>query len=256
MGSQIFNIGDFYNKRYFKDVDFSFVLALKSKIQEAAETSISGNNQRLLNATLPCVIKNGCNELEGYKTFNLKVAYPGLITGIGLNHEASIEGEFKLGVHFDSTTGIPVVYGSSVKGVLRCYFEEYCKQLYPDAGIKWDNLQNAIFEGLAYDTQTELSIYKRDVFFDAVIVHANKNGKILSADSITPHDKNPLKNPALITFMKIAPGCEMEFRFLLRDTSVGDKVVFSAKQKADLFAYILKEVGVGAKTNVGYGQFL
>jgi CRISPR-associated protein Cmr6 len=75
----------------------------------------------------------------------------------------------------------------------------------------------------------------------------------LEDDSITPHGDNPLKNPLPITMLKIAPGCEIEFRFRLVD-SVVDGKVFKKEDKLKLFENILKTVGVGAKTNVGYGQ--
>ena len=133
--------------------------------------------------------------------FQLKIAYPGLVTGIGINHEAKIEGEFKLGVHFDYTWGMPVVYGSSVKGVLRSAFEDgyVDKELVESANNKWkeeeriadsmlipkwignpENLKKMIddvFEGKGK------SIYNRDIFFDAVIVRADKKGRILCSDS-------------------------------------------------------------------------
>lgn len=198
-------------------------------------------------------------------TFELEIIYPGLITGIGINHEATIEGEFKLGVHFDWTYGMPVVYGSSVKGVLRAWFKEFYngnRDLY--------DYEMEIFEGRVRDNEAEKkkfgqnweekvkdtknrlyspkSIYDRDIFFDTVITAPDKKGRILCSDSITPHGDNPLKNPTPITFVKIAPGCKLEFRFKL----VGN--IEERKLKLDLFKKILTTVGIGAKTNVGYGQ--
>jgi len=218
-------------------------------------------------------IPNDCCNKD--HSFQLQISYPGLVTGIGINHEAKIEGEFKLGVHLDWTHGMPVVYGSSVKGVLRSAF----KDGYVDAsliekankkeGIREDEkvptwvgdeanhkaILEDIFEG--NENGKPKSIYKRDIFFDAVIVKADKKGRILASDSITPHGgenhNNPLLNPKPITFMKIASGCTMEFRFKLVDTIIDDKK-FTAAQKKTLFEEILKTVGVGAKTNVGYGQ--
>lgn len=182
------------------------------------------------------------NELDN--RFSLDIAYPGLVTGVGINHEAKIEGEFKLGVHFDWTYGMPVVYGSSVKGVLRAYFMDF----YPDkAQPNAKDVFNDIFEG------GKKSIYDRDIFFDAVITHTDPKGRILCSDSITPHGDNPLKNPIPITFLKIAPGCKLEFRFKLVDTKIGDNV-FKKEDKLKLFQEILTTVGIGAKTNVGYGQ--
>ncbi len=180
--------------------------------------------------------------------FSLKVLYPGLITGIGINHEATIEGEFKLGMHFDWTYGMPVVYGSSVKGVLKAYFKEFYDPN-PNQPSK-ENALNDIFKG------DGKSIYNRDIFFDAVIVKPSKN-RILCSDSITPHGDNPLKNPVPITFLKIAPGCQLEFRFKLVRTEMihdGKKQVLTQQEKLDIFKEILTTVGIGAKTNVGYGQ--
>ena len=202
-------------------------------------------------------------------TFQLEIIYPGLVTGIGINHEATIEGEFKLGVHFDWTYGMPVIYGSSVKGVLRAWFKEFYKGNRDPYDYEME-----IFEGKLRDIEAEKkeyktnweekvksaknriythkSIYERDIFFDAVIESPDKKGRILCSDSITPHGgdnhDNPLKNPTPITFLKIAPGCKLQFRF---------KLVGSPEEKdlkRDLFKEILTTVGVGAKTNVGYGQ--
>lgn len=189
--------------------------------------------------------------VETKDAFSLEVIYPGLVTGIGINHEATIEGEFKLGVHFDWTYGMPVVYGSSVKGVLRSYFKEFYDP--QDGQPSADDAFDDIFNG------GKKSIYQRDIFFDAVIVEPDKKGKgrILCSDSITPHGNNPLKNPTPITFLKIAPGCELEFRFKLVTTVIekeGRLLTLSASDKLTLFKEILTTVGVGAKTNVGYGQ--
>lgn len=195
--------------------------------------------------------------------FSLKVVYPGLVTGIGIDHEATIEGEFKLGVHFNWTWGMPVVYGSSVKGMLRSAF----KDGYVDASLiakakvpAWvaDEVNKKaiiddIFEGKDKNGKNK-PIYERDIFFDAVIVEADPKGRILCSDSITPHGNNPLKNPTPITFMKIAPGCKLEFRFKLHNSDFGEDKKMTAIQKKALFEEILKTIGIGAKTSVGYGQ--
>ena len=198
--------------------------------------------------------------------FSLQIIYPGLVTGVGINHETKIEGEFKLGVHFDWTHGMPVVYGSSVKGVLRSAFiaeqkygritryEDYYLNSVTEQRWEQNNIKllfESIFEGK--ENGKPKSIYDRDIFFDAVIVKADPEERILAPDSITPHGDNPLKNPSPLTFLKIASGCTMEFRFKLVD-SVIDGETFTKEQKKTLFEEILKTVGVGAKTNVGYGQ--
>ena len=219
---------------------------MQIKTNKANPRILKKRNARLTEGGLLHVIDK---PLETKDVFSLEIVYPGLVTGIGINHEATIEGEFKLGMHFDWTWGMPVVYGSSVKGMLRSYFKEFYK---PKEGQP--SAQDAIediFNG------GKKSIYKRDVFFDAVITKADKKGRILCSDSITPHGDNPLKNPIPITFLKIAPGCQLEFRFRLVPTEIErDKKVLtlSPKEKLAIFKEILTTVGIGAKTNVGYGQ--
>lgn len=203
-------------------------------------------NTLLTNEGLLYVIEKPVDTEE---TFQLEIVYPGLVTGIGINHEATVEGEFKLGVHFDWTYGMPIIYGSSVKGVLRSYFKEFynAREGQPSIEDAFDD----IFNGGGK------TIYQRDIFFDAVIIKSDKKKRILCSDSITPHGDNPLKNPNPITFLKIAPGCKLEFRFKLVPTRIvkdGKVLTISVKEKLELFKEILTTVGVGAKTNVGYGQ--
>lgn len=258
------NLHKAYYKDYFKDINFGYLL----NVGNEPKADIKRRNGELIAAGLLEIIPK--NPLAN-QSFELQIAYPGLVTGIGINHEAKIEGEFKLGVHFDWTHGMPVVYGSSVKGVLRSAFISKQKNgkiiEYDDYFLKevtkkeWSQeeikiLFDAIFEGKD-EKGNSLSIYDRDVFFDAVITQADSKGRILCSDSITPHGgethDNPLKNPTPLTFLKIASGCKLEFRFKLGDTKIGDKE-FKADKKEVLFKKILTTIGVGAKTNVGYGQ--
>lgn len=276
------NLHKFYYKDYF-DLDKQRRSNEKSKFEYIFEPNPKGDKSltamqnRILTGSsfsddnhIPFIIENpAANRNDSISNFI--VAYPGLVTGIGINHEAKIEGEFKLGVHFDYTYGMPVVYGSSVKGVLRAYFKDFYQGVCDATDLLHD-----IFCGETRDEAMEKkmykdcweekvkleknrkylpkSIYNRDIFFDAVITHADKKGRILCSDSITPHGDNPLKNPTPLTFLKIAPGCTMEFRFKLVDSHIDGKS-FTAAQKKVLFEEILKNLGIGAKTNVGYGQF-
>ena len=228
------------HKYYYKDY-FGGELDWKVIKSEKNERILQKRNDFLTNTGLLYRIEK---PVETNDTFDLEILYPGLVTGIGINHEATIKGEFKLGVHFDWTYGVPIIYGSSVKGVLKSYFKDFYDPKENQPNVK-DAIED-IFEG------GKKSIYDRDIFFDAVIVQADKNGHILASDSITPHD-SPLKNPVPITFLKIAPGCVVEFRYKLVDTIVDGKIL-SAGDKLEIFKTILSTMGIGAKTNVGYGQ--
>lgn len=285
------NIGELYYKEYYKEVNFEYIF--KKNIDRDDEALIKSNealiktkNDNLKKSKL-LLIENPIiaiiNEEEANKlVIKAKISYPGLVTGIGLVHGSKrLKGAFNLGMHFDYTTGMPVVYGSSVKGVLRDYFtRSYCndekcydddlfRDIYKNKGIDVKDLFEDIFNGKKRDKSKDViengvlkkgyvykSIYERDIFFDAVITNAYSDGRethLLEDDSITPHTEGPLKNPIPITMLKIAPGCEIEFRFLLHKYKFEDKE-FGADQKLKLFGHILERVGVGAKTNVGYGQ--
>lgn len=254
------NISKLFFKDYFKEengFNFNHVLTNQEPDEKSKEV-ILDRNEKIKEVELKYIPALPIVGDEG--RFSLKIAYPGLVTGTGLVHDSKkLDGAYNLGMHFDYTWGMPVVYGSSVKGVLRQYFKEYYK-----GNLDVVDLIEDIFDGKVrnkekdqYDCEGRLlvrgydnkSIYQRDIFFDAVIKKTYQR-QLLVDDSITPHGDNPLKEPKPITMLKIAPGCTIEFRFKLEDS--GD---FKKQKKIDLFKEILLAVGVGAKTNVGYGQF-
>lgn len=267
------NLSKAYYKDYFSGVDFKLVTNPDTKQNEIVADSqkVKGKNSKLIhklaNAEYVREAKKTffSGDASGLQEFSLEVRYPGLVTGIGFNHEAGVDGEFKLGVHMDYTSGLPVIYGSSVKGVLRDAFRYdnlfgVLLEIFPEHKQNIAELQNKfksktlaqwtkeIFGDDKSNDKDPRSVYQRDIFFDAIVCKANDAGRILSADSITPHN-GPLKNPTPITFVKIASGCKIKFRFHLKDS---DGV--TADDKMSLFKYILMAFGAGAKTNVGYGQ--
>jgi len=90
-------------------------------------------------------------------------------------------------------------------------------------------------------------IYDRDIFFEAYPAKGDEKGLLLATDSITPHE-DPLKNPNPLLFLKIRSGVSLQFQFKCCDGLI------SKPTKLSLFEYLLTTFGVGAKTNVGYGQ--
>ncbi len=172
------------------------------------------------------------------RTFVLETAYPGLLVGIGLPHglNSGFDNDIGLGFSFDYVTGQPYIPASSVKGVLRHYFEDH-------PGVISIGLAE---KQLDVKALTEEIFDDGDVFLDAVIKSGDKNGRILSSDYITPHKKDT-KNPIPIQMIKLVPGVQIEFRFKLRDG------ILSSDAKEALFRRLLMLFGVGAKTNVGYG---
>ena len=152
----------------------------------------------LRNYQLPEKIKDICDSMqpEANQILEFEVLYPGLITGIGLPHETSTgeNDEYKLGMHFDYTYGIPVIYGSSVKGVLHSYFREYVGKLHIVQNGENKVLSYAKGESLTEEQQKKLEceifgsnidssddndnmpVGNRDIFFDAIPVQAAPQG--------------------------------------------------------------------------------
>ena len=236
------NLYKLYYRDYFKHVDFKALDSVASK------RAVLEANRMLTAPVNPRDLKVG-DLGEGVRTFELQVLYPGLVTGVGIQHEASVEGEFKLGLHIDYTTGLPVIYGSSIKGVVRSYFADTY-----NGTADVNRLIDDIFE-------KNKSIYDKDIFYDAVIVAASADNKILASDAIASHGTSdphyPLIEPNPISFVKIAPGVKLSFRFRLVDTrDEAGNVLMLAEEKLQLFKTILTTYGIGAKTNTGYGQLI
>ena len=184
--------------------------------------------------------------------FKLKVAYPGLLIGSGYIHGIPDDNnDTKIGFYFDYISGYPVIPGSSVKGVLRSFFEgEFLKEKQDlinkllNKKIDIEILKNEIFKGIDKNNNP-INIYKRDKFLDAYVESARDG--LFAFDYITPHEE--FKEPVPVKFLKVKPGVEFVFNFDLQDG------IISAEEKETLFFKLIKLHGVGAKTNSGYGHF-
>lgn len=184
--------------------------------------------------------------------FALKTTYPGLLIGSGYPHPKIKErdDDFQIGFYFDYTTGLPVIPGSSIKGVLRGAFRhpELIKELLDDKNLDIDDLDIEIFGQL---DSTESVVAGKDVFFDAYLVGTDdSDGRIFVDDYITKHPEfegsgslNPVK------FLKIRSEVSYCFQMHLKDG------IINVESKKELFKKIILFMGVGAKTNVGYGHF-
>lgn len=222
------NIGWLFYKDYFKDLNYN---DLKDRQNER---KIQQTVQNILEQS---IVLQKDDEWLGNTHFKATTTYPGLLLGSGNAHELpSVEGQAVLGFSFDYTSGLPVIAGSSIKGVLRSAFRhwEYIAEL-----ISLKTKQDI------EDLETEI-FDNGDIFFDATVV---SQGKILADDYLCPHGDDSLKNPIPLRFIKVAPN--VNFRF---DFELGDGLI-SKMQKAQLFQTLLEDIGLGAKTNVGYGKF-
>lgn len=255
------NIGWLYYKDYYSDLAKTTKPDFKSKSDHIADIRLVKNQSKLRNVNMP---------------IPLTTTYPGVLIGSGYQHEAEGDNEFKVGFYFDYTSGLPVIPGSSVKGALRSAFPfhqkdlgdayrnprlEYIKGLIKNvSGIPVSDdavkkLEFEIFEGeiLKDDKATEkIPVYQRDIFYDAFILESKNPGKLfLSSDFIT-HHPDPLKHPNPVMFLKVRSQVEFNFQFKL--TKSVTLSTFTSDHKRELFRKILLDMGIGAKTNVGYGQ--
>lgn len=212
---------------------------------------------------------DGLHEQLGNRSFDLTTTYPGLLLGSGYPHETGAFGELILGFSFDPTTGLPVVPGSSVKGVLRSAFDE---QAFPDyvaellrskeilgelpAGFSLRTLEYELFgpEPEA-ERPDSLPLGEQDIFYDAFpMMEESFTTDLFGTDTITPHTAGEFADPTPLPFLKVLPGVTYRFDFHLRPSSKLKKLTPDKKQI--LFKTILSDLGVGAKTNVGYGNLL
>jgi len=250
------NIGWLFNKKMFFDYP--------NKIKTEAENILKAKKTNF-------PFKKG-----SHSSIKLKTIYPGLVVGSGYPHSMKGQSDnFDFGFYFDYTTGMPVIPGSTAKGMLRSYFgqnknekhkeqkENLIKSFLKDIGIEnaeevnIEKLQKEIFEGQSYNDETgkyeQVSMYQRDIFYDAFILSGYSengvNNLLFVDDSITPHSKDGLGEPTPNRMLKIAPDVVWQFSFDLKDG------IITAEQKEELFLLILQWGGIGAKTNVGYGQF-
>lgn len=202
----------------------------------------------------------------------LSVTYPGLIVGLGYNMGIGVVGEFKNGFYFDWTTGVPTIPGSSVKGTLRSIFplndkehkESKLDRSYSTSRVEylndisgrdlnmeqWVKIRDDIFEGSIGEDRFK-PVSKRDIFFGGEIKESSR--KLIVEDYITPHGDG-LKDPKPLKMMKIAPGTIFKVYFKL-ENSIIDDFSFTKEEKLKLFKDIILDLGLGAKTNSGYGAF-
>lgn len=208
-----------------------------------------------------------------FSVVNMRVQAPGLLIGSCLAHGLpGSEEDVKTGLQFDYTSGLPVIPGSSVKGVIRSAFptiKEDKEQSYEADAEKLNYIKSLIADipelsALGLEDKDILELGNQmfnhgDIFADALLVGYGTRKKqqgsveqVLAEDYITPHTGGPLAQPIPIKIVKVAPGVTFAFCFKFNETKIGAKVV-SASMKKALCAAILQELGVGAKTNVGYG---
>lgn len=205
-------------------------------------------------------VADAFSKQQNYHFFILKTHYPGLLSGTGLSHGVKLKSDVKVGFQFDYTTGLPYIPGPSIKGILRCVFpdkkatDEYNEPRIAYLQTKLKQIQGAEWTGKMICSLGEqlfedaANNFERDVFLDALMVEANSKGCFLGNDYITPH-KSPFLDPVPIQFLKVLPEVQFRISFLLNAQSS-----LSVEERKKLYMSILLDVGMGAKTHVGYGH--
>ncbi len=260
--SHSFNIGYYFEKKMFEPKSNGSVDSgtIKNVANIILEVHFNNNKELQFSDTTEC-------------SFKLVTAYPGLITGAGRNHDVGRDdNNFKLGMLFDYTTGMPYISASSIKGTVRAAFDRfkyydhaivlsYFKTLFEEIGLNnetltkesVEKLKDEIFEGKKEGKP--LPIYERDLFLDAYICKGDDthNDGIFSDDYIT-HHPSPIKNPNPVRFLRIRSNVTFCFRFDFKDSRIEGFEELTTQKKTELIKRIILREGLGAKTNVGYGQ--
>lgn len=272
------NLGWLYYRNYYRKFTFT-PMEVKKEEKNGSEKKMGNELELYFRQQNDRMTSFSCVDFKGNKSIIealspthrlcFKTVYPGLLIGSGLSHGTGVTNDMKIGFSFDYTTGLPYIPGSSVKGVLRSmfpqkepeaknpesmdlrkvrYIRETLKELSLTDKQVWQ-LTRSLFEAYRED----IAGAARSVYFDALIV--NSPGQILGDDFITPHTQGITKNPVPLQFLKVLPDVTFCFSFKLADWySLGDGRSISGSDVCELFKNILLDTGVGAKTNVGYGN--
>ncbi|MBQ3970204.1 MAG: type III-B CRISPR module RAMP protein Cmr6, partial [Clostridia bacterium] len=228
MGFSSNNMNYIFNTEYFSGIDLM-------KDKDADNNTIDARNNDICDFNYPqYTLLSQLRDEPGYTSFTLFTSYPGLLIGTGYPHQIAVKNALKCGFSFDYVTGLPYLPGSSLKGMLRSCFEEH-EFIRGITGFEdVEALENSIFEN-------------GDIFIG---VYPSEGGKMLNMEYITPH-KDPLENPIPISLIKVRPGVPFEFAFILSDSEDLTK-----DKKAELFKKLICGMGIGAKTNVGFGRMV
>ncbi|MDI6809665.1 MAG: type III-B CRISPR module RAMP protein Cmr6 [Candidatus Eisenbacteria bacterium] len=176
-----------------------------------------------------------------------------LLFGVGYSHPLEI------GFTFDWTTGLPIIPGSSLKGVARSFGKD--KESRDQLGIDAETLKQI----LGPDPKEPPHESGRIIFFPAYPC-LRPDQAFLELDVMTPHYKeyyddpsNPPAdwyNPVPLHFLTVPVGVKYCFRLADRHNLAEKETPDNLLGKAmSILKSALTEHGVGAKTAVDYGYF-
>lgn len=281
-----YNNGLRFYKTYYDNIDWGLDKKNAQNKRKFEEENTAITESKLKDGGSDLPLQQLC---EDQAAIELVTMYPGLLMGTGITHGTGREGEIKVGFYFDHTTGLPVIPGSSVKGTLRSVFPldylknakkakkdekeilkvkaDACKDYLVTEINKiieqknWtvehiEDFERWLFGDNEAGKESQIPMSERVVFYDAYPVRMLKGDDLsfMGLDFITPH-KEPLKDPNPIQFLKVMPGLVYRFQFRWAEYKKSD-LHLTPDHLKQLFTVILQDIGIGAKTNVGYGQLL
>ena len=210
--------------------------------------------------------------VENAKGFQLQTTYPGLLIGVGYEHpvtksekqsdDSQKVGGLDFGFFFDHTTGMPVIPGSTVKGILRSVFrlgKESDKRPhlleYLNDKIGKDKTGNNVFDESNLMKCEKTLFEGKTIYYDAYISDISEKLMIFADDYIAPHTNGVFKEPIPVGFLKIAPGVKFTFQFKFHPKTL-NKMNVDENNLCDLFKAIIMDFSIGAKRNTGYGRLV
>lgn len=254
-----------YNVEYYDGLNMKEVKGDESKSEfyfsdDKYDKTMHERSNTIINFKFPdCNVFNLPEKELGIRSFNLFSAYPGIMIGIGNLHSISIEGAMQNGFTFDYVTGIPYLPGSSLKGLLKSAFpdkkffkakEQYIRSYLKNGKKQVDikGLKNHIF-----GSEDEKSPGKGIFYGVFPDVNSADNHRLLTDDYITPHT-DEFTNPIPVRMVKIKPDIKFIFKFsCVPYKDEKNDIIITVDDMCDLFQDIILDMGIGAKTNVGYG---
>lgn len=249
-----------YNVKYFDHIGLSDNETAETKDSKFVTECFKSRKKSVLGHNF--TNENSFKEIDDVLEFELKTSFPGLLVGIGNEHDIGATEALKCGFSFDYVTGNPYIPGSELKGMLRSYFpvkdnynSEKNEALLAFVRV---NLPKGVSltDDEIYDLTNQI-FDNNDVFLGAYPVLSSGKNILLQSEYITPHDKSGIKNPTPLTFIKVRPNVPFKFSFILSDYKESDtqRELMSKDDKLSLFQKLISSCGIGAKTNVGFSSF-
>jgi CRISPR-associated protein Cmr6 len=181
---------------------------------------------------------------------------------------------FEVGLHIHPYFNVPYIPASSIKGAIRNAYYYYLVNHENESNKKADEECNKLFGDSNFAGLVG--------FTDALPIQEGENGYILYPDIINPHYKDARNEmevePKPIIFLTVAPGTSFKFYMYVikerekekgskkekREIEMGEKKDLALKPipnienlgKLDLALLYGLSMGIGAKTALGYSQFV